>query len=195
MTIKCTLKRAMPLNVNYTWYSCDTDCGSNSSPEWKLESHNYSLRVNNQLTPEMRYRCTAKNVVGEDESRAIIVMKAGISVPVSANSTSSKAALTFILIPVLTISMILLITTSFVLYRRKKIYGGLYLFSYPPFPDFMESLDVNGNIQEQLQKLPFIPEWEFPRERISFSKYIMFSCPVPKQHLHDMAKFDARQLQ
>ena len=64
--------------------------------------------------------------------------------------------------------MILLIAFSIVLYKRKKIYGGLYLFSYPPQPDYMEILDLNGNIKEQAQKLPFIPEWEFPKERIKF---------------------------
>ncbi|XP_046852604.1 fibroblast growth factor receptor 1-like isoform X2 [Xenia sp. Carnegie-2017] len=51
---------------------------------------------------------------------------------------------------------------------RKKIYGGFYLLSYPPMPDYIEKIDMNGNIQEQIQKLPFIPEWEFPRERITF---------------------------
>ncbi|CAB3981076.1 vascular endothelial growth factor receptor 2-like [Paramuricea clavata] len=66
--------------------------------------------------------------------------------------------------------MITVIVAGFVLYRRKKIYGGFYLFSYPPLPDYMGIIDRNGNIHEQLQKLPFIPEWEFPRERISFAR-------------------------
>jgi hypothetical protein len=32
----------------------------------------------------------------------------------------------------------------------------------------MACLDGKENVQEQFQKLPFIPEWEFPRERINF---------------------------
>ncbi|CAB4004164.1 vascular endothelial growth factor receptor 2-like [Paramuricea clavata] len=66
-------------------------------------------------------------------------------------------------------SMLAVVVACFVLYRRKKIYGGFYLFSYPPLLDYMETIDRNGNIQEQLRRLPFIPEWEFPRERISFA--------------------------
>ena len=177
MIVKCTLsKKGNPPKVNYTWYSCHTDnCGNTSLSKWKIESHNYSLRIDNQATAEMKYRCMATNVVGKDESQTITVRKAGVFVAIAVKSTSAKRTLTFVLIPVLTIFMAILIATSFVLFKRKKIYGGLYIFSYPPLPDFMERLDVNGNIQEQLQKLPFIPEWEFPRERISFSKFTMRS--------------------
>ena len=62
----------------------------------------------------------------------------------------------------------MLTVSSFVLYKRKKLYGGFYLFSHPPLPDYIEMLDVNKDIHEQIHKLPFIPEWEFPRERITF---------------------------
>ena len=70
--------------------------------------------------------------------------------------------------------MIIVVVAGFVLYRRKKIYGGFYLFSYPPLPDYIEIINRNGNIQEQIQQLPFIPEWEFPRERISFGRQFIF---------------------
>jgi hypothetical protein len=76
----------------------------------------------------------------------------------------------FVVVPIGTVTIIVVMAMCFVLCKRKKIYGGFYIFSYPPLPDYMERMDVNGNIQEQLQKLPFLPEWEFPRERISFSK-------------------------
>jgi hypothetical protein len=72
------------------------------------------------------------------------------------------------------ISIIIVVVAGFVLYRRKKIFGGFYLFSYPPFPDYIEIINRNGNIQEQLQQLPFIPEWEFKRERISFGRQFIF---------------------
>ncbi len=84
-----------------------------------------------------------------------------------------KESLASIVIPVGLVSVIILFVSLFVLYRRKKIYGGFYLFSYPPLPDYMASLDENGNIQELVQKLPFIPEWEFPRERITFGNQIL----------------------
>ena len=76
----------------------------------------------------------------------------------------------FVVIPIGIITVIILVITCFVLYKRKKMYGGFYLFSYPPLPDYMARLDMNENIQEQLQKLPFIPEWEFPRDKLNFSK-------------------------
>ena len=75
-----------------------------------------------------------------------------------------------IVLPFGSITVIIFVAASFVLYRRKKIYGGFYLFSYPPLPDYMATLDENVNIQDQIQKLPFIPEWEFPRERITLGK-------------------------
>ena len=164
MIINCTLKRVNPPEVNYTWYSCDTaNCGKDIA-KWKPESRNYSLRIANQIKAEMKYRCIAINVAGKDESATIRVYK----LP---KSTTLVKTFLFVVVPIGIITMIILVATCFVLYRRKKIYGGFYLFSYPPLPDYMETLDVNGNMQEQLQKLPFVPEWEFPRERISFSKY------------------------
>ena len=86
------------------------------------------------------------------------------------SENSQKGNLLSIIVPIALISIIILVAASFVLYRRKKLYGGFYLFSYPPLPDYMAILDKNGNIQDQLQKLPFIPEWEFPRERITLGK-------------------------
>ena len=69
------------------------------------------------------------------------------------------------------VSLVMLIASSFVLYKRKKLYGGFYLFSHPPLPDYIAMLDINKDIQEQIHKLPFIPEWEFPRDRITFRTY------------------------
>ena len=68
------------------------------------------------------------------------------------------------------LSMIILAVTCVVLYKRKKLYGGFYLFSHPPLPDYMKMLDMNANIRDQVQKLPFLQEWEFPREKIKFGK-------------------------
>ena len=56
------------------------------------------------------------------------------------------------------------------LYKRKTLYGGFYIFSYPPLPDYIDKLDVDKDIHEQLEKLPYIAEWEFPRERITLRK-------------------------
>ena len=78
-----------------------------------------------------------------------------------------------LVIPIGVLTLVILLITSYVLYKRKKLYGGLYLLSYPPLPDYIEKIDMNGDIHEQIQSLPFIPEWEFPRERIKFSKLFL----------------------
>ncbi len=176
MIINCHLIRDVnPTEVNYTWYSCDTvNCGKNTV-EWKLESHNSSLRIDNQLKVEVKYRCIARNTAGKDESPTITVYKKSDET----KSTTTANTLLFVVVPIGVITMMILGVICFVLYKRKKIYGGIYLFSYPPLPDYMEILDINGNIQEQLQKLPFVPEWEFPRERLSFSKYNKLPCFRP----------------
>ena len=75
-----------------------------------------------------------------------------------------------IIISVGSITAICLAIVSFVLWKRKAIYGGFYIFSYPALPDYMERLDATKDIQEQLKKLPYISEWEFPRERIALGK-------------------------
>ena len=90
---------------------------------------------------------------------------------VAPQKSSSQKIFISIIVPFGVVLLIIMVFSSFVLYKRKKAYGSFYLFSYPPLPDYMESFDINGNVQEQIQKLPFIPEWEFPRERISFGKY------------------------
>jgi hypothetical protein len=82
--------------------------------------------------------------------------------------SQQKRTFIFVAAAIGLISMIMLIASSFVLYKRKKLYGGFYLFSFPPLPDYIAMLDANKGIQEQVHKLPFIPEWEFPRERITF---------------------------
>ena len=66
--------------------------------------------------------------------------------------------------------MIILGVCCVVLYKRKKLYGDFYLFSYPPLPDYMERLDMSENFRDQVQKLPFLPEWEFPRDRITLGR-------------------------
>ena len=174
MIINCTLKRANPSEVNYTWYLCDAvKCDDSNSVHWKLKSKMYSLKIDTQMKTEIKYRCVARNVAGKDESSTITVQMSRKVNNTSVYGTTEKSPNIFIhvLVPTVIITVIILFATCFVLYKRKKIYGGLYLFSYPPLPDYMKNLDINENIQEQLQKLPFIPEWEFPRERISFRKY------------------------
>jgi hypothetical protein len=179
MIINCTLKRDNLPHVNFTWESCDrVNCSKTNA--WKLESRDQFLRIDDQEKFEVKYRCTARSVVGEDISPIIKIYRKPDATAKSITATSVKTVkstkntslktMLFVVVPIGTVTIIVVMAMCFVLCKRKKIYGGFYIFSYPPLPDYMERMDVNGNIQEQLQKLPFLPEWEFPRERISFSK-------------------------
>ena len=166
IVINCTLKRANPPDVNFTWQSChEVNCSKKSA--WKLQSRDQFLRIDDQAKTEVKYRCKARNLAGEGESRTIMMYK---KADVTVKWTTSVKTILSVVVPVGIVTIVVVAVMCFVLCKRKKIYGGFYIFSYPPLPDYMKSVDVNGNIQEQLQKLPFIPEWEFPRERISFSK-------------------------
>ena len=63
-------------------------------------------------------------------------------------------------------SLSIILINSFIFWKRIKTYGGLYIFSYPPIPDYIDQIDYNKDIREQVQKLPYYSQWEFPRERV-----------------------------
>lgn len=75
-------------------------------------------------------------------------------------------------------SLSLIVVIAFLLCKRIKLYGGLYIFSYPPMPDYIEKLDYSKDIREQVQKLPYVQEWEFPRDKISLRMYIIQQCTL-----------------
>ena len=64
------------------------------------------------------------------------------------------------------------LSTLQVLYKRKKLYGGFYILSMPPSPDYFRGLDPTRPLSEQVNKLPYFPEWEFPREKVQISEWI-----------------------
>jgi hypothetical protein len=73
-------------------------------------------------------------------------------------------------IPVGIFSFSIIFVIAFVSCKRIKVYGGLYIFSHPPMPDYIDQLDYNKDVREQIRKLPYVPEWEFPRERVLLRK-------------------------
>lgn len=64
----------------------------------------------------------------------------------------------------------LLLVIAVVLYKRKKRYGKLYIFTNPPLRDYIERIDETQLLVEQTKKLPYLDEWEFPRERVFIGK-------------------------
>ena len=66
----------------------------------------------------------------------------------------------------------IVIVVAVILYKRKKAYGGFYILTLPPYPDYIKKLDPHTPITEQTNKLPYDAEWEFPRNRLKFCKCI-----------------------
>ena len=58
-----------------------------------------------------------------------------------------------------------------ILYKRKKRYGGFYLLTLPPSPDYIMKLDPERSLLEQTNKLPYDAQWEFPRERVHIGRF------------------------
>lgn len=77
-----------------------------------------------------------------------------------------------VVIPVGVFSLLMIAVITFVSCKRIRIYGGLYIFSYPPLQDCIHQLDYSKDIREQIRKFPYVPEWEFPREKILLRKYV-----------------------
>jgi len=72
----------------------------------------------------------------------------------------------YILVATSFVFIIVVIAFGFILLRRRKIYGGFYLFSQPPDPDYLRDIDPARALIEQTNGLPYDPVWEFPRKRI-----------------------------
>ena len=62
--------------------------------------------------------------------------------------------------------VLLILLVIAILYHRKKKYGGFYIFTLPPSPDYIMKLDPERSLLEQTNKLPYDAQWEFPRERL-----------------------------
>ena len=69
-----------------------------------------------------------------------------------------------------TFMIIILLVLSVILYKRRQLYGGFYILSIPPSPDYFQKLDPTKAIADQVHKLPYFPEWEFPRNKLVLSK-------------------------
>ena len=66
MILNCTIKEANPDHVYFTWDFCDkSSCGANIT-NWQFVSNASSVTVKDPKVNGMKYRCTARNLVGSD---------------------------------------------------------------------------------------------------------------------------------
>lgn len=111
------------------------------------------------------YRCIAANQFGT------IFQEMTLRRPLITASTrrgenmNSTASLVAAIIAGLFIIIILSIMVV-ILYKRKQLYGGFYVLSIPPSPDYFKKIDPTKALSDQINKLPYFPEWEFPRSKI-----------------------------
>ena len=85
----------------------------------------------------------------------------------------SKPALIAIVVSGSLVILLLLVIIA-VLYRRKKLYGGFYILTLPPMPDYIKKLDPSRTLQEQTHKLPLCADWEFPRNRLNLGEGLFY---------------------
>ena len=81
----------------------------------------------------------------------------------------SSSYITMVIV-ISSIVAVLLLCFVVVMYRRKKTLGGFYIFTLPPYRDYIKILDQNKFIHEQINLLPYLSEWEFPRENVVLRK-------------------------
>lgn len=90
----------------------------------------------------------------------------------SNNNVEQTASLVAALVAAVLI-IIILIVLAIILYKRKRLYGGFYILSIPPSPDYFNKLDPTRPISDQMNKLPYFPEWEYPRNKIKLSMFLI----------------------
>ncbi|PFX33391.1 Fibroblast growth factor receptor 2 [Stylophora pistillata] len=126
----------------------------------------YIIEVLNEAD-KAEYRCVASNTQGQTEGN--YTLYSGPSVGAFKQPRDEYKFSTLAMIVVIAVSsfvILLLLFIIVVLYRRKKRYGGFYIFTLPPPPDYIMKLDPERSLLDQISKLPYDAQWEFPRERL-----------------------------
>ncbi|XP_028403689.1 fibroblast growth factor receptor 2-like [Dendronephthya gigantea] len=160
-------------------------CVANGNPKpriwWEKKDAESSTfkRVNNERSYELyfekvdrnilgSYRCLAENGI----KKVIRNFTLALTPRVSASAGHVKVSNEYpIVIGCVSASVVVLvIIVAVVLYKRKKAYGGFYILTLPPLPDYIKKLDPHTPLSEQTNKLPYDAEWEFPRNRLKFSR-------------------------
>lgn len=123
----------------------------------------YIIEVLNEAD-KAEYRCVANNTQGQTEEYYSGPSVEAFKQPKDEYEFSKLAMI--VVIAVSSFVILLLLFIIVVLYRRKKRYGGFYIFTLPPPPDYIMKLDPERSLLDQISKLPYDAQWEFPRERL-----------------------------
>lgn len=117
------------------------------------------------------YRCVAKNKLGENFKTTQVQSNPDPEASGTTNNVDkpSKAPMIGMLVFGGLMFLFVLVVVA-ILYQRKKRYGGFFILTLPPPPDYIKNLDPERSLLEQTHKLPYDPQWEFPRERLQMVK-------------------------
>lgn len=80
-----------------------------------------------------------------------------------------------IIVSITIVMFAVLLVIAVVLYKRRRLSKRFHIFHYPPSLDYIERIDDEKLLVEQTNKLPYLSEWEFPRERVFIGKSTLFN--------------------
>ncbi|XP_046852613.1 uncharacterized protein LOC124445863 isoform X2 [Xenia sp. Carnegie-2017] len=110
--LNCTLKKKFDLQeITFKWYKCQSHICHDHKNEMEYISSNYSLTVK-----EGRYRCTANNSGEIDTSPIITVTK----IRTKGTTNGQKKTMMMLVIPIGVLTLVILVITSYVLYKGRK---------------------------------------------------------------------------
>ena len=167
----CQVNEANPLPTVEWSYSDDNEqTWSPITPNVGFGYINGStLSLNEQNVFAMFYKCVAKNRLGEDFFTWNVLNEALRNGVVGAYAESKQSTFYVTAIVITScITGVFILCFVVIMYRRKKALGGFYLCTLPPNKDYISILDESKFIHEQTHKLPYMSEWEFPRENVLF---------------------------
>lgn len=133
--------------------------------------NSHTLQINYVQEEDFKeYVCVAENGFGNDTVSFFLIKKPTVRA-VKVLQSSSKIHL-IVAICVSVVLFIILLLIAVTLYRRRQLYDGFYICTSPPLPDFIARLDPSIPLIEQVNKLPYDKQWEFPRELLQFGRVI-----------------------
>ena len=120
-----------------------------------------------------------------------MIASAPASQPAAAPRNYDKHTKLYVVLATSFMLTLFIICAVFLLFRRKKIYGGFYIFSQPPNPDHLSRIDPTQALIEQTNGMPYDPVWEFPRKRIRLCMYTLCRACTMKVSQQKVPTFES----
>ncbi|XP_066917085.1 fibroblast growth factor receptor 2-like isoform X2 [Clytia hemisphaerica] len=149
------------INGNFVLFSSNYTTGVSFLNITKFEGKHYGT-----------YRCVASNVIDEVVDTMTLKKPVLVLGGYGSNNGIAQTASLVAALVVAVLIIIILVVLAVILYKRKRLYGGFYILSIPPSPDYFKKLDPTRPLSDQTNKLPYFPEWEYPRNKIKLKNCV-----------------------